>query len=152
MRNIFFEKWYAKCGREISPRPLSKKTKSRIPLDQQSKVLCGLFLLYAQADSYRNILKRTCRLLAFISFKDLPKKQKSSLRLVSLLHFMHDFWGKIFLTLYSIDWPNLITRLLLIIEILGNMCIVIVCFPGCDVKNFRINISYQVVFPYDHKG
>ena len=45
---IFIEKWYTKCGGETSPRPFSEKLKLSISLDQQSKVLYNLFLLYAK--------------------------------------------------------------------------------------------------------
>ena len=45
---VFFKKSYAKCRREIIPRPLSKNSKLSISLDQQSNVLYGLFLLYAK--------------------------------------------------------------------------------------------------------
>ena len=34
MRNIFVEKWYTKCAEETIPRPLSKKSKLSISLDQ----------------------------------------------------------------------------------------------------------------------
>ena len=39
----------------------------------------------------------------------------------------HDFWMKLYLLLYSINWPNFIVWLPLPREIFGNMCIVIVC-------------------------
>ena len=39
MRNIFVEKSYTKCAGEIIPRPLSKKSKLSISLDQLGKVL-----------------------------------------------------------------------------------------------------------------
>ena len=42
-RNIFPEKLYTKCGRETSPRHFSRKF---ISLDQKSKVLYSLLLLY----------------------------------------------------------------------------------------------------------
>ena len=45
MRNIFAEKSHTKCAGETIPRPSSKKSKLDISLDQQSKVLNGLFLL-----------------------------------------------------------------------------------------------------------
>ena len=48
IRNIFLEKLYTKYGGETSPRPFSKKSKLRLSLDQQSKVLYSLFLLYVQ--------------------------------------------------------------------------------------------------------
>ena len=40
----------------------------------------------------------------------------------------------------------------LLFQILGNMCIAIVCFRGCDVINFEINLSNQGVFEHDQKG
>ena len=48
MRNIFVEKSYTKCGGETIPRPFSKKSKLSISLDQYSKVLYILFLLFAK--------------------------------------------------------------------------------------------------------
>ena len=33
--------------------------------------------------------------------------------------------------------------MLLLLEILGNMCIAIVCFPGYGVVNFEINLTFQ---------
>ena len=35
-------------------------------------------------------------------------KKQRGLELISLPHFLHDFWAKIFVALYSINWPNLI--------------------------------------------
>ena len=67
MRNIVLEISYTKCGEEISSRPFSKETKLSISLDQQSKVLNSLFLLFAQVEGYRNILKLRYRPLAFTS-------------------------------------------------------------------------------------
>ena len=49
-----------------------------------------------------------------------------------------------FLMLYSINQLNLIARLSLILEISGNMCIAIVCYPGCDVMDFEINLIFLV--------
>ena len=45
-----------------------------------------------------------------------------------------------FLMLYFINWSNFIVWLLLLLEIFDNMCMAIVCFPGCDVMNFEINL------------
>ena len=30
-------------------------------------------------------------------------------------------------------------------EILDNMCIVIICFPVCDIMNFEINPSFLIL-------
>ena len=48
MRNIFLEKSYTKYGGETSPRPFSEKLELSISLDQYSKLLYNLFLLYAK--------------------------------------------------------------------------------------------------------
>ena len=48
MRNIFLEKSYTKCDGETSPRPFSENLKLSISLDQYSKVLYSLILLYAK--------------------------------------------------------------------------------------------------------
>ena len=45
--NIFLEKSHTKRGGETSPRPFSEKLKLSISLDQESKFLYSLFLLYA---------------------------------------------------------------------------------------------------------
>ena len=48
IRNIFLEKSYTKLGREAIPSPFSKKSKLSVSLDQYSKVLYILFLLFAK--------------------------------------------------------------------------------------------------------
>ena len=62
--------------------------------------------------------------------------------IVSPPNFVYDFPKEIFLMLYFINWPIFIVWLPLHIEILGNMCIAIVCFPGCDIMNFEINLIF----------
>ena len=110
-----------------------------------------------------------------LSHIKLLHNSKRGLKIVSLPHFLHCFWRIIFLllyilltdqvllsgyfyfmrcwaicALYSIDWPNTIVWLPLVYEILGNMCIVLVWQPGCDVINFEMNLnqalSNQAVF------
>ena len=87
MRNILFEKSYAKCGRQTSPRPFSEKRKLSISLDKQSKTLYCLFLLY---DKLRAISKlhTTWFYLVLNFFK------KEGLELFSLPHFLHNFGKK----------------------------------------------------------
>ena len=48
IRNIFVEKLYTKCGGETSPGLFSEKIKLTISLDQWSKVLYSLFLLFGK--------------------------------------------------------------------------------------------------------
>ena len=54
------------------------------------------------------------------------------------------FQKKLFLMLHSINWPNFIVWWSLLLEILGNMCIAIICFPGCDVINSKINLIFLI--------
>ena len=49
------------------------------------------------------------------------------LGIISPAHFVHDFLTKMFLMLYSINSPNFIAWLPLLLEILANMCVAIVC-------------------------
>ena len=69
---------------------------------------------------------------------------EKDLGIVSPSHFVYDFSEKMFLMLYSINWPNFIVWLPSLLEILGNMCIAIVCFPGCDIINFEINVIFLI--------
>ena len=75
----------------------------------------------------------TCFYLIYHAFLKNKKKSRTSFP----TSFLHDFWRKIFLTLCYIAW-------LLLLEILGNMCIVIICCPVCDVINFEINQSFLI--------
>ena len=70
-----------------------------------------------------NMYKLICKLTDSVSAA-LYKIKEKSLKLVSLPHFLHDFWRKVFLTLYFIHWPNFIVWLSLFLEILDSMCIV----------------------------
>ena len=69
---------------------------------------------------------------------------EKGLEIVSPPHFVYDFSRKIFLMLYSINWPNFIVWLSLLLHILGNMGIAIACFPGCDDLNFEINVIFLI--------
>ena len=70
--------------------------------------------------------------------------KKRGLELVFLSHFLHDFRSKIFFLLYSITWPNFIVWLPLICDILSNMCIIIVYWPGCEPINFEVNLIFLI--------
>ena len=85
------------------------------------------------------------------------------LGLVSPPHFLHYFLGKLLLMLHSINWPNFIVWLPLLLDISGNVCIVIVLssfFPRYvkyvnkqKKKNFwdLPKLSNQAVFLHDQK-
>ena len=68
MRNIFLEKSFKKCGGETSPRPFSEKLKLAISLDQRSKGFVQFVFIVWQGEGYQNILKLSCRTLAFTSY------------------------------------------------------------------------------------
>ena len=84
-------------------------------------------------------LQITCFHLILSFFKRCFFK---GLELVALPYFLHNFWRKFFLLLYSINWPSFIVLLPLLCEILDNMFIAIVCKPGCDVINFEANLVF----------
>ena len=52
---------------------------------------------------------------------------EKGLGIVSPTHFAYEFSRKMFLMLHSTNQPNLIVWLPLLLEILGDMCITIVC-------------------------
>ena len=73
MRNIFLEISYTKCAGETIPSPFSKKSN----LISRSFALSFMQFVFivCQVEDYRNILKLSCRPLAFISYSFF-KKQK----------------------------------------------------------------------------
>ena len=79
-------------------------------------------------------LKTTCFYL-FESFFFLIKRGPE---LVSLFHFLHDVWRKIFILLYSMNRPNFIVWLPLFLKILS------ICARlwRCDAKNFETNFVF----------
>ena len=92
MRNIFLEKLFIKCGGETSSRPFSEKLKLSISLDQESKVLCSLLLLYVKLTAIGILLKLSVAADHLLSpHIKLYQKIKRGLELVSLPHFPHNF-------------------------------------------------------------
>ena len=61
------------------------------------------------------------------------------------------FQEKTIFILDSINGPNSIAWLLLLPVIFGNMCIAIICCPGCGVMNFEINHGFQAAFLHNQK-
>ena len=72
------------------------------------------------------------------------------LELASPPHFVYDFSRELFLMLCSITWSNFVAWWPLLLEILSNMCIVIICCPVCDVINFEIKHSFLIKTFYIH--
>ena len=60
-------------------------------------------------------------------------------------HIVHNFSWKMFFMLYSVNWLNyFIAWSYLRLEIFGNICIAVVCFPGCDETKFEINLVFLI--------
>ena len=95
-------------------------------------------------------LQITCFHLILTFFK----KIKRGLKIVSVPQFLHNFWRKLFLFLYSINWHNFIVWLPLFCGILGNMCIKIFYKPGCDIINFAVKLIFlsKPFFLHDQKA
>ena len=84
------------------------------------------------------------------------------------LLFVFDFSRKMFFLSYSISWPNFIDWFPSLLEILENMCIVIICYPVIiccillgnmiiviicfpldDIINFKTNVGF-LIKPFSH--
>ena len=140
MKNIFLEKSCTKRAREGSLRPSSKKSKLSIYLMlKQSEMLLHLFLLYIQVEVYKNILKLRCWSLIFTLYKAFSKNKKGSE--TSLSSSFSTWFLKKNISHIIFYWVNSIAWLPFLLEMFGNMCIVIICFPVCNVINFEINLN-----------
>ena len=77
----------------------------------------SMLFLYIPPTLYQNILiKLNCWPLGMNFFQ-----RERGLELVSLTHFLHDFWRKTFLVIYFNNRQKSIVWLLLLLEILGNV-------------------------------
>ena len=127
---------------KLVPNPFLKSqiVKLRIYLDQQSEMLYSLFLLHVHVKDNQN-MKVRCWPLACTSESFLKKTKKSKSSLPA--SFSVSFLKRIFLALYSINWPNFIAWLPLLREILCNIiCAVMIYFPVYDVINFEITLAF----------
>ena len=94
----------------------------------------------AQLKNIETKVLATCFYLIYVVFF---KKKKGVLRFYLSVSFSA-FFIKILLILYSFKRPHFIVWLTLFLEILGNMCIITICFPVDSVINFEINFSFLV--------
>ena len=149
--NFFLYKLCRKWSRETSSRPLFDFKKSFILA--KSKRSAALFhyisIALKLAYNWKKLFKTLhswSRDMLYFDFLD------KGLGIV-FAHFVYDFSTKMFLMLYSTNWPNSIGWLPLLLEILGNMYIATVCYLGCDVMDFQINliILIEPLFLYDQK-
>ena len=147
MRNISLINSKQNEVKKLFPDPILKN-KNWVYLWINSLKFYTVCCILCQVEGHPNIVKLSCRPLALAHIKLFNKR---GLEIVSLPHFLHDFWRKTFILLYSINWPNFIFLLILLRQILGNMCIAVVYLTGCDVINFEINLILQInpFFLYD---
>ena len=93
-------------------------------------------------------MKARCRSLAFTFYNAFLKNKKGT---TLPAPFSEWFLHKIFLLLYSINWPNFIVWLSLIWEILSNMCIVIICNQAVTSSLFFTNKPRQKFKSWERK-
>ena len=124
MRKIFLETSYIKWGRETIRRPFLKN-QTWIYLWISSLTFSTVCFYCMPSWGLPTYIETKMLTTCFTSYKTLLKT-KRGLELVSMPHFLHDFWRKTFILIYSINWPKFIDWLPLLRAILVNMCIVIV--------------------------
>ena len=62
------ERSFIKLGVKGSPRPVFKKSKLNISLDERSEMLHSLFLLHVQLEVYQKRRRRQVLLLPYVKF------------------------------------------------------------------------------------
>ena len=100
-----------------------------------------LVLIYFNRTRLGHTIKTNCikfQISVDLSFEFLEK----GLGLVSPPRFVYHFLRKTFVILSSINWPNLIAWLTVLPEILGDMCILVVCFAVHNVINLKLNLAF----------
>ena len=138
---FYFQKLSRKWGRETSSRPLfifqicliwgeNKWSAAKFPCTS-----IALNLGFNKNKLYETLDYWSRDMLNF----NFPKKD---LGLVFPSHFVYDFSRKIFFVSYSINWPNFNVWLPLLLEILGNMCIIIICKPGWTSQSWRLTLYF----------
>ena len=89
-------------------------------LEVKFNLLIALNLAYNESKLYKTLDLWSGEMLNFSFFE-------KGLEIVSEPYFVYYFWRKMSLILYSSNWLNFIAWLPLLLEILGNMCIVVAC-------------------------
>ena len=110
MRNIFLEKSDTKCGGETVPRPFKIQIWAYLWTNNLKFYAVSFYCM----TSWRLLkyVETKLQTACFTSYTVLTKTERS-LKLVSLSHFLHDFWKMLILLQSAIS------------EILSNMCIVV---------------------------
>ena len=115
--NIFLDKSYTKCDRET----ISRQNQNWVYLWINSLKFCEICFYYMLIWGISKCSETNLQTTCFYLIQRFFLKKKRHLELASLHHFLHGFLRKIFLLLYSINRPNFIVWLSLILEILSSI-------------------------------
>ena len=141
MRNIFLEKSCTRCGGQTILIHFSKNQNSASSWIDSLKFYTVCFYCMA-GRGLSKYIETKLQTICFYLILSFFKKNKRGLGTSLPAAFFHDFWRNLFPVLNSINRQNFTVWLSLFLKILGNMCIVILCQPGCDVK-FKLNFYFQ---------
>ena len=128
MRNMFPDKTYTKCGGKTSPRLLSKNQNWAYLWMNSLKYIKFVFIVYPSQGLPKYINTKVLT-PCFYFIYSFFKKQKWSLRLVSLPKLLHEF----------------LRNFAAYLSLLGNICIVFVCCLGCEIINSEIKLSFLIM-------
>ena len=64
-------------------------------------------------------------------------------KLASLPYFLHEFWRKVSVMVYSINWPKFIVWLFLLYEILGNICLQLFVNQAVTSEILKLTLSFS---------
>ena len=131
MKNMFLEKSYRKCSGEASPRHFYKKSKLSISLNQQ-KWYKVCFYCMSSPKYIKTKVLTTC--FSWINF--FQKKNKMIWYYSPWLIFCMIFEGNI--------CHNMGAWQASLVEILCNICLVIICFQVYNVTNFEITLRFLI--------
>ena len=124
MKDIFLENSYAKCGRQTSPK-IFPRNKNRTYLWISSLKLYAVGFIRCPIQGLPNILKIKCWSLAFSSCEAFSEnKMRSGTSLPA--SFLAWFFNKIVSLVIFFNWSNFAVWFPLLLEIMGNMKIVII--------------------------
>ena len=131
---IFLEKSYTKFGEQTSSRSFSEnKSWAYLWIISLKSYKICLHWVPKSRQGYWNILKLRCGPLSITSYKAFLKNKKRSPTSLSASFPAWSLKKNICHCLIAFtSWD------------VGNICIVIVCFPSCDAIIFEVNISFLI--------
>ena len=124
IRSTIFFKWFSDAGSQVSGLFFFQKSfiwsKYKWSSAYFEYIVIVLNLTCSKNKLHKALVYWSGDMLNF----DFSEK---GLGLVLQPHVLYDYSTKLFHIIYSINWPNIIAWLILVLEILVNMCIPIVC-------------------------